>query len=458
MTIILNKITPTVLLLLLLLLLLGSTHTAFAQVKIGEHIEEVSPFALLELESTHQGVLLPRMTSAQRDAAFDQAAPVGIMIFNRDANAIQYFIEEIDPTTKKRTGHKVWENASDETPQTAATLPTTGQLGQLFFNTQDNTLYYYTPTGWQAMANTTTHGSLPEDVVFLGDTLTYTSNGVTMTLDLAQLGSSTLSLNGTELGISNGNTVDLAAAIDARIAASGNSSNSHSQVVTVTGPRGPAGPVGPAGAAATSTSPTLFFGGSATSTATSLEIEKGNRVNLQASGTLAFLQTATHTLQLIGNGVSRTGSVTLEGPVHISGDIHVAGNTHVAGPLIDSTGKVGNAGEFLSSTGTQTLWKSIGEESIKAITSNYTASLDDTTLVVLPATAVTITLPTLSGADNGKKLIIKRGNAFLGPDDTLEIVPASGTIDGATRLRLNLGYQGYTLQALDSQWYITQRF
>ena len=290
--------------------------------------------------------------------------------------------------------------------------------------------------------------------------MNYISNGVTTTLNLSDLGSSTLSLSGTLLGIS-GNTVDLADAIDARIAASGSSSSSHSQVVTITGPagpRGPAGPVGPPGTAATNASSTLYFGASATTTATTLGIENGNIVNLHASGTLALLQTATHTLQLIGKGVSTTGSVTLEGPVHIAGDIHIAGDANVNGTLVDGVGKVGNAGEFLSSTGTQTLWKSIGEESIKAITSNYTAGIDDTTLVVLPTTPVTITLPTLSGADNGKKLIIKRGNAFLGTNDTLEIVPASGTIDGAARLRLNLGYQGYTLQALDNQWYITQRF
>ena len=77
-------------------------NALYAQVKIGENIEEVSPFALLELESSSRGVLLPRMTSNQRDAAFDQATPVGIMIFNLDANAIQYFVEEIDPATKKR--------------------------------------------------------------------------------------------------------------------------------------------------------------------------------------------------------------------------------------------------------------------------------------------------------------------------------------------------------------------
>ena len=44
------------------LLFLGiffSVQYSFSQVKIGENIEQISPYALLELESNTQGLILP---------------------------------------------------------------------------------------------------------------------------------------------------------------------------------------------------------------------------------------------------------------------------------------------------------------------------------------------------------------------------------------------------------------
>ena len=67
-----------------------------AQVKIGDNIEEVSPYALLELESQDKGLILPRMSTTQRDAAFDQMAPEGLMIFNTDLNKAQVFRLQVD--------------------------------------------------------------------------------------------------------------------------------------------------------------------------------------------------------------------------------------------------------------------------------------------------------------------------------------------------------------------------
>ena len=71
-----------------------------AQVKIGENIEEISPFALLELESTDAGLILPRMTTAQRDAAFNQDTPVGTVIYNMDKNQVQHLHFDITAAGK----------------------------------------------------------------------------------------------------------------------------------------------------------------------------------------------------------------------------------------------------------------------------------------------------------------------------------------------------------------------
>lgn len=67
-----------------------------AQVKIGDNFEEVSPYALLELESKDKALLLPRMSDAERDASFGQEAPIGMVIFNTDVQMIQFYYYEED--------------------------------------------------------------------------------------------------------------------------------------------------------------------------------------------------------------------------------------------------------------------------------------------------------------------------------------------------------------------------
>ena len=63
---------------------------AFAQVKIGDNQANVNPNSLLELESSSKGLLIPRMTTEQRDAAFQvDTAPVGLIIFNTTEQVLQ---------------------------------------------------------------------------------------------------------------------------------------------------------------------------------------------------------------------------------------------------------------------------------------------------------------------------------------------------------------------------------
>ena len=62
-----------------------------AQVKIGDNPKNVNLHALLELESKDQGLLLPRLTQAQRDTAFGIDVPEGLLIFNIDQGALEVF-------------------------------------------------------------------------------------------------------------------------------------------------------------------------------------------------------------------------------------------------------------------------------------------------------------------------------------------------------------------------------
>lgn len=77
---------------LLLLLLLLTLPGLNAQIKIGDNPKQIDSHALLELESTDQGLLLPRLTNAQRDAAFKDNIPEGLLIFNTDSRALEVYL------------------------------------------------------------------------------------------------------------------------------------------------------------------------------------------------------------------------------------------------------------------------------------------------------------------------------------------------------------------------------
>jgi len=55
-----------------------------------------NPYAQLEVASTTRGILIPRLTTAQRDALCT-ACPQGLIIYNTDANCIEFFDTSADP-------------------------------------------------------------------------------------------------------------------------------------------------------------------------------------------------------------------------------------------------------------------------------------------------------------------------------------------------------------------------
>ncbi|AWH83698.1 hypothetical protein HYN59_00570 [Flavobacterium album] len=75
--------------LLLLSVFALTAYTASAQVKVGDNVTDVDDNAVFEMESTAKGMLLPRMTSAQRDAI---ATPTNSMlIYNTTENCINIY-------------------------------------------------------------------------------------------------------------------------------------------------------------------------------------------------------------------------------------------------------------------------------------------------------------------------------------------------------------------------------
>ncbi|HNP96099.1 MAG TPA: hypothetical protein PKJ63_10735, partial [Cyclobacteriaceae bacterium] len=146
------------------LLLALSIDRASAQNSVGIGTKDPNPNAVLELVSPNhnQGLLVPRMTTAQRMATS--------------------FVGSL--------------GASDR--------------GLMVFDSEENSFYFWNGSGWALMDSP----EIPQDLALNGTTLTITNNDNATAISLAPfLGTNTdeqtLSLAGTTLGISNGNNVDL---------------------------------------------------------------------------------------------------------------------------------------------------------------------------------------------------------------------------------------------------------
>ena len=79
---------------LTLLFLIHFSQNSWGQIKLGNNPSNIDPTALIELESSTQGLLLPRMTSAQRDALPMETSPVGLLIYNTEKAMIKDLMEK----------------------------------------------------------------------------------------------------------------------------------------------------------------------------------------------------------------------------------------------------------------------------------------------------------------------------------------------------------------------------
>jgi len=76
----------------LLLISLECSYTIHAQIKMGDRPLVIDPNAILEIESNQQGILLPRMTTEERDAAFTSELPTGLLIFNTETESFEVYL------------------------------------------------------------------------------------------------------------------------------------------------------------------------------------------------------------------------------------------------------------------------------------------------------------------------------------------------------------------------------
>ena len=142
-------------------LLVDLIRSFFAQVKIGDNQANVNPNSLLELESSSKGLLIPRMTTEQRDAAFQaDTAPVGLIIFNTTEQTLQilqqaeFREEDTNKTRKKgRPTEKLWATFSvNETQPKSDFSP---QVGQVIYNPQSEMMEVFNGEEWISIGSKT---------------------------------------------------------------------------------------------------------------------------------------------------------------------------------------------------------------------------------------------------------------------------------------------------------------
>jgi hypothetical protein len=70
----------------------GIHMTLWSQIKMGDRPLVIDPHAIFEIESTQQGILLPRMSTLERDTAFRENLPNGLLIFNTDNDQFEVYL------------------------------------------------------------------------------------------------------------------------------------------------------------------------------------------------------------------------------------------------------------------------------------------------------------------------------------------------------------------------------
>ena len=454
--------------------------TAWAQIKIGDNPTTVDPHTVFEAESTNKGVLFPRMSTTQRDAAFTGDQPIGLLIYNTTSQSL-----EVYSTSGWRSVTAV---NSDDNNDNGGGLALS--LDGIVLHVGDSSIDLSSLAGSPSQQTT---------VVLNGDQLQIGDNSIDLSV-YTNTDSQTLSIDGQTLSISGGNSVTLPSsggggAPNQSLALAGNNltisggntvvlptvTNTDSQTLT---------------ANLNTNSLTLSISGgnsqtidlstissvedqqltasalSANNTLT-LAISEGNTVTLD----LSSLQTAAGTAAnnslrwdgsawvenatLVSDGTAQatvTNNFAVGGSTTLTGDTTAQGSTTLQGALVDSTGSAGSSGQILSSTGTATLWIAAGASPIQLQAATYNAGIDDGTILVEPTGATTINLPAITAADNGKKLTIKRANTFANTGDTLVVAAAANIDDNGGNYNLNVDYQGYTFQAFSGAWHIVAIF
>ena len=166
-------------------------HSLSAQVKLGERPSEISPYTLLEMESTSKGVLIPSMSTAQRDANFPIETPGVLLIFNTDKQLFEFYKKPNGTKCGPTTDH--WYTLSDRVFNSSqACTPTLSEFspsGTLFYHVDNQEMLVYDEVVDQWLSMSSGYQDI-ENLHFDACTFLLTvgiSNGASQTVDLSEV-------------------------------------------------------------------------------------------------------------------------------------------------------------------------------------------------------------------------------------------------------------------------------
>ncbi|MBW8323795.1 MAG: hypothetical protein K0M50_03430 [Prolixibacteraceae bacterium] len=180
--------------LILVIILFGAQIELFAQedggVSIGKGTEDAHPSAILELVSSNKGLLIPRLTSTERQAISSPAS--GLLVYDTNLANFQYW-----------TGIK-WSAVPGVSFTSGATVPLKAMEGDLFYNTIDDKVQIYVASTWKDVGSKAQVLQLNSTTLKLLEAGKATGSEVDLSAFMQSL-----SLDGSKLTISGKNTVDL---------------------------------------------------------------------------------------------------------------------------------------------------------------------------------------------------------------------------------------------------------
>ena len=71
---------------------LGFHMTLWSQIKMGDRPLVIDPHAIFEIASTQQGILLPRMSTLERDTAFRENLHNVLRLFHTDNDQLEVYL------------------------------------------------------------------------------------------------------------------------------------------------------------------------------------------------------------------------------------------------------------------------------------------------------------------------------------------------------------------------------
>ncbi len=405
-----------------LLLLLSSI--ASAQLKVGSNPSQINKSSILELESTRQGLLLPRIPGSNLTLAPLNTAPDGMIIYVTDSTSL--FIRK----------NSLWQRMSADSVGNSSNWNTKGNAGldsainflgtlnqqPVIFKTNDTERLRLTAGGSIKVASGTIAQGTDQVQVLVIDPATGTL--LQRTMAASAFSNAIVSLNGQRDSVQTFR-VDSAVTVDVAI-------NSAAGIHTFNVPT---------------------QNGNGTTSRGLLSLSDWTRFDSAAR--FRILNTGFATLTN-ANGISIAGD---------SIKLHPADATNPGGVSI-ATQTFGGAKNFRDSltvglaqgTAANSTFQVNGSmaTNITNKNANYTVTAADNTILADASSgAFTITLPSPSGL-NGRMYTIKKIGSG-GIDNAVTISPAAGTIDGGSSYIIYNDWTFVTLQTDGTNWFVIKK-